>query len=105
MTLAYRHDRSPMPGHDLTADEKAREPRSLALVAWFDGWAQAQGISSGSNGTYPRRLTAGEQAKWREGFNEARADLMCHRAHGFGPCTVQAHKPDPDPDPASEATP
>jgi len=90
VTLAYRHDRSPMPGHDLTADEKAREPRSLALVAWFDGWAQALGISSGTNGTYPRRLDASEQREWREGFAEGKRQMTDHK---------------PDPDPASEATP
>lgn len=81
--LAFRDSREPMPGRALTAAEKAREPRSLAIVAWYDGWGQGQGMRPGNCGTYARRLTAAEQAEWRAGYAEGRACLLAHREHGF----------------------
>jgi hypothetical protein len=53
---------SPPP---LTADELARDPRHMGVLAWFDGWGQAGG---GKPTTYPRRLTAAEGRDWREGW-------------------------------------
>jgi hypothetical protein len=50
---------SPPP---LTADELARDPRHMGVLAWFDGWGQAGG---GKPTTYPRRLTAAEGRDWR----------------------------------------
>lgn len=55
----------------LTDAERAREPRSLGLVAWFDGWGQAQGMPPH---TYPRLLDAAEGAEWREGWATAKAE-------------------------------
>lgn len=78
MVLAWRHDRTPMDDSPLTEEELAREHRSLALVAWFDGWGQAQGMPpiGGPAGSYPRRLDAAEQASWREGHAQGRADVL-----------------------------
>lgn len=56
----------------LTAGEVAREPRSLAVVAWFDGWAQ--GCYGAPPATYVRRLTPDEAAAWRDGWAEGAAD-------------------------------
>ena len=52
----------------LTDGERAREPRSLAVVAWYDGWAQAHGM--GQPYSYPRPLDPFEARSWREGFRE-----------------------------------
>lgn len=71
MALVDTATREPLPRRPLTAAEKAREPRSLGVVAWFDGWAQGHGMPRNGNGDYPRRLTAGEQDEWREGFMTA----------------------------------
>lgn len=73
MVLAYRHDRTPMPDGPLTEDELAREHRCLGVLAWFDGWGQAQGMPP-IHGDYPRRLDACEQAEWREGHAEGVAE-------------------------------
>ena len=54
----------------LSDGELAREPRSLGVVAWFDGWGQAQGMAPT---TYPRRLSAAEAEHWREGWAEGKA--------------------------------
>jgi hypothetical protein len=66
----------------LTASEIARESRSLAILAWFDGWGRAQNPAAPGM-EYPRRLTAHEAESWREGWREGHADALCHRAHGF----------------------
>lgn len=69
----------------LTAAERAREPRSLALRAYYDGWTQA---TSGRQAamTYPRPLTTVEARSWRKGWAEGFAARRCHEAHGFGRC-------------------
>jgi hypothetical protein len=72
----------------LTAAEVAREPRMLHVVAWFDGHAQSQG---GRPSPMPRRLTTDEAAAWREGWNDGWREKTCHDAHGFVPCTQEAH--------------
>jgi hypothetical protein len=54
----------------LTAAELAREPRSLALIAYFDGWGQATGLPPRD---YPRVITAAEARHWREGWAEGKA--------------------------------
>ncbi len=64
MVLAWRHDRTPMDDSPLTEEELAREHRSEALVALYDGWGQAHGMPPM---TFGRRLDAFEQASWREG--------------------------------------
>ena len=55
----------------LTAADRAREPRSLAVVAWFDGWGQALGMPPKP---YPRHLSPAEGRAWREGFQQGRQD-------------------------------
>ena len=68
----------------LTDAERAREPRSLGVVAYFDGYASgAHGHSSAR--LYPRRLTRDEERSWREGFAEGRAERVCHSWHSFVP--------------------
>lgn len=68
----------------LTAAELAREPRSLAVLAYYDGWSR--GTNARATPTeYPRRLTADEARAWRDGYDEARGSTACHRIHGFGP--------------------
>lgn len=47
--------------------ELAREPRHLGVVAWFDGWGQALGMTPYS---YPRLLSSAEARCWREGWAE-----------------------------------
>lgn len=71
--------------HRLTHSEREREPKSLAVIAWFDGWAR--GAGEGPHRTYPRRLSLSEAAAWREGHREGATERRCHRAHGFTPCT------------------
>lgn len=70
----------------LTAAELAREPRSLGVIAWFDGEAQGSTGRHHTRFTYPRRLTRGEETCWREGFAEGRRERVCHSWHGFIPC-------------------
>lgn len=60
------------PTGRLSRAERAREPRSLGVVAWFDGWSQGLGI--GSPAEYPRLLDAREAREWRDGFREGRAN-------------------------------
>ena len=70
----------------LTAAERAREPRSLAVVAWFDG--HAQGAASPRRVTpheYPRRLDHTEAASWREGWADGWREARCLDWHGFIP--------------------
>ena len=54
MALRYL-DGAPCDGK-VTDSDMAREPRSEALIAWFDGWGQSQGMPPK---TYSRRLTGG----------------------------------------------
>ena len=68
----------------LTAGEISREPRSLGVIAYFDGYMTgAYGRRNAQ--TYPRRLTRNEEADWREGFAEGRTERVCHSWHGFIP--------------------
>jgi hypothetical protein len=60
----------------LSAAERAREPRSLGVVAWFDGWGQAQGWPPR---TYPRLMTVAESRHWREGWAEGKAATLQYR--------------------------
>ena len=69
----------------LTAAEIAREPRSLAVVAWFAGNAAGE-AGRPSPWTAPRRLTREEEESWREGWREGRALRVCLAWHGFNPC-------------------
>lgn len=74
----------------LTAAEREREPRSLGLVAWYDGYMQA---SYGARPSpMPRRLDAAEARSWREGWAEGWRERRCHDAHGFAPHTDEAHR-------------
>lgn len=61
----------------LSASELAREPRSLALIAYLDGWGQATGLPPM---TYPRRISAAEARHWREGWTEGKADQAAWEA-------------------------
>lgn len=56
----------------LSESERALEPRSLGLVAFFDGWARAA-LPAAPPYVYPRRLDPGELEDWREGYREGRA--------------------------------
>lgn len=67
----------------LTVGEVAREPRSLAVIAYFDGYAAGSG--STRRQTYPRRITRDEERSWRDGFTEGRTERVCHSWHGFVP--------------------
>lgn len=71
----------------LTAAERAREPRSLAVIAWFDGYAQGSGSSIPRRraATYPRRLDPTEAVSWREGWADGWREARCHDWHGFIP--------------------
>lgn len=51
----------------LSCGERAREPRHLHVVAWYDGWGQAQGMP---RTRFHRRLTPSEAQAWREGWAE-----------------------------------
>jgi hypothetical protein len=62
-------DGQPCTGR-ITHSDRAREPRSLAVVAWYDGWGQASGMRAY---TYPRRLDTFEVQSWREGWAEGKA--------------------------------
>jgi hypothetical protein len=72
----------------LTAAERAREPRSLGIMAWFDGHARAWNPDR-PWATYPRRLNPAEARSWRQGWDEGRAEKRCHDLHGFGPHTPE----------------
>ena len=69
----------------LTAAERAREPRHLHVVAWFDGNARG-GNPSARPADFPRRLTTDEAKSWREGFTDGWRERVCHSWHGFIPC-------------------
>lgn len=56
---------------ELDPGELAREPRSLAVIAYYDGWGQAVGMKPM---TYPRTLTDAEGQHWQEGWDEGKAD-------------------------------
>lgn len=49
---------------------RARDPRCYALVAWFDGHAQAEGFRPM---THDRELTDCCLAHWRQGHAEGQA--------------------------------
>lgn len=70
----------------LTAREVADEPRSLGVVAYFDGYIFGAYGNPARNQDFPRRLTRSEEIDWREGFNEGRTERVCHSWHGFNPC-------------------
>lgn len=74
-------------GH-VTAAEMAREPRFMHVVAYFDGYGQANG---GRPMDHPRRLTADEGRSWREGWAEAATFNRCHAVHGFVACSPEVH--------------
>lgn len=71
----------------LTAAERAREPRSLGVIAWFDGHAQGSASRGGRRvaRTYPRRLDPAEAAEWRQGWADGWREARCHDWHGFIP--------------------
>lgn len=81
----------------LTAAEKAREPRDMGIVAWFDGYSQ--GAYPGARPMdHPRRLTREEAEFWREGFAEGYRERVCLSWHGFYPCAdADPHPPYPKP--------
>jgi uncharacterized lipoprotein YddW (UPF0748 family) len=54
----------------LTAEQQAAEPRSLELVAWFDGYAR-KAYPLKKPATYPRPLLPHEAESWRQGYREA----------------------------------
>lgn len=54
----------------LTDEQRAAEPRSLAVVAYFDGWAR-KATPLATAHTYPRPLTPAEAESWREGYRDA----------------------------------
>lgn len=58
----------------VTAGMMAREPKSLAIIAWYDGWAQA--VYGAQPKTYPRELTPREAESWREGWAEGREQRL-----------------------------
>jgi hypothetical protein len=66
--LRYLHGRAPV-GAPITPGELAREPRSLALVAWFDGWERAA-LRTGRYRVYPRPLDVHEARAWLDGWRE-----------------------------------
>lgn len=68
----------------LSAGERAREPRTLGVIAYYDGWACGSG--QGKRATYPRRLTPAEAQRWRDGFDDGRHERVCHAWHGFREC-------------------
>lgn len=68
-----------------TAGELAREPRSLGLIAYFDGYAAGSHGAGHRRFDMPRRLTRDEERHWREGFTEGRRERVCHSWHGFVP--------------------
>lgn len=57
----------------LTPEQEAAEPRSLALVAYFDGWAR-KALPLKAHYVYPRPLTPDEAEHWRDGYRTAIAD-------------------------------
>lgn len=71
----------------VSAAARAREPRHLHVVAYFDGWAQA--AHGARPAEYPRRLTLEEGEAWREGWREGAHDATnCpeHDAHWCSTC-------------------
>lgn len=73
-------------GERMTAAELACEPRSLGVVAWFDGYGKGSNPHGHRPMDMPRRLTHSEAADWREGFAEGTRERRCHDVHGFWPC-------------------
>lgn len=73
----------------LTASERAREPRSLGVIAYFDGWARHDNPHH-TWATYPRRLTTDEARSWREGWDDARAEQHEHARRGAYGLTLDA---------------
>jgi hypothetical protein len=57
----------------LTPQQQEAEPRSLAIVAFFDGWAR-KALPLKAPVTYPRPLTPDEAESWRDGYRTAIAD-------------------------------
>jgi hypothetical protein len=79
----------------LSDADRAREPRTLGVIAWFDG--NAFGSGQGRRFDIPRPLTRSEERAWREGFTEGRHERVCHSWHGFVPCPGD-HPVTPNPD-------
>lgn len=73
----------------LSPGELAREPRHLGVVAYFDGYMQA--AYGARPRPMPRRLAPSEARSWRDGWNQGFRERRCHAAHGFAPCTEEAH--------------
>lgn len=82
MSLRYR-DGAPCTGR-VTESDLAREDRPQGVIAWFDGWGQANGMPPM---TYSRRLTSAELADWREGWSEGKADTAAWKASQEGTST------------------
>lgn len=57
----------------LTPEQHDTEPRSLAIIAFFDGWAR-KALPLKAPATYPRPLTPDEADSWRDGYRHAIAD-------------------------------
>lgn len=55
----------------LTDLQAVAEPRHLGLVAWFDGWEQAQGRPGA---TFPRELVEDELSAWRQGWRAGKRE-------------------------------
>lgn len=69
---------------ELSDEDRAREPRDLGVIAYFDGYTAGSG--QGRRFDYPRVLTRSEETCWRAGFAEGRRERVCHSWHGFTPC-------------------
>lgn len=82
----------------LTRSDRAREPRSLAIIAYFDGYARGSNPRA-SRAVYPRPLDPREARAWREGFTEGRTEAVCHTWHGFATCTHDHPTTPKDPTP------
>lgn len=82
---------------ELDASELAIEPRSLALIAYYDGWGQSVGLPAM---TYPRRITRAEAEHWQEGWDEGKTHTAAWEeaaaSAGYGPARPE-RMPDPVP--------
>lgn len=87
----------------LSAEDRAREPRSLGVIAWFAGQCYGSTGRYADHLRFSRHLTPSEGRDWREGFAEGRRERVCHSWHGFTPCEgdhPQYLNPDDTKDPA-----